>query len=392
MKNKKILALALALLLTSLVSLPAFAEDGVNAELIVQKTLRTNVGTTIPDSTFYFQLNHVGFENDPDRMVHIQDLPQDQWVTRGSVSFDSTQRPTETSPGIFEVSGSSENLLENITWPRPGRYSFMLELVPNTNQLNNTPPVTEIMVYNYVVWGVHVWVRADAAGDLFVAAVQVFQADDEPYNEETTFGAKVAYAEFISDFVRKYDNYTSGPGEDERGLRVSKTVDGDSANPTTDFTFSAILTSPPIASEFRPSDQPETFTAIITGASGGDYGELIEFTSGVENTFQLRHGQSLQFNSLPVGTMFYIEEIDFLHYTPSITIIINGEPIPPFGPAGTGTQFLGEGRNYAAFLNTAESSPITGLFGISPPTLIIGVATIAVLALIVVSQRKRANE
>jgi len=357
-------------------------------DLIVRKILETNVGTTVPNVTFNFQLQYVELENDTIPAVVVPGLPVGEWVTRGNVSFTSAMVPVPTlaNPDIVTVTGSSEDLLAGIDWQRAGRYTFLLREQANTNTLNNTPPVTETMEYDATVFGVHVWVRPAANGDLYVEAVHVFEID-----EDGDFGSKVAEEDrlFTNRFIRQFDNPTSGTGPDQRGLRVSKTVVGDASSPTTDFEFRVTLTSAAIT----PQGHTGTYTAIIVGpAAAPNNGTTVTFTSGVPTTFTLRYGQSLQFNNLPVGTRFNIEETEFYHYTPSIDLIVNGVPATPYGPAITGTHQIGELQNDAAFTNTFSTTPITGLIANNLPFILVGIASIGLITLVVASRKRRAYE
>jgi len=353
-------------------------------DLIVRKILETNVGTTTPNVTFNFQLQYVELENDTTPAVVVPGFPVGEWVTRGNASFTSTTVPVPTlaNPDIVTVTGSSEDLLAGIDWERAGRYTFLLREQVNTNTLNNVPPVTETMEYDDTIFGVHVWIRVDD-GDLYVAGVHVFET-----NEDGDFGSKVAEEDrlFTNRFIRQFDN-TLDPHE--RGLRISKTVAGDAASPTTDFEFTVTLTSAAIT----PEGHTGTYTAIIVGpANAPNNGDTITFTSGTANTFTLRHGQSLQFNSLPVGTRFNVEETEFYHYTPSMDLIVNGVPATSYGPAVSGTNQIGELQNDVAVTNTFSTTPITGLIANNLPLILVGIASIGLVALVVASRKRRAYE
>ena len=260
------------------------------------------------------------------------------------------------------------------------------------------------MIYDETIFGVRVWVHTGPDG-LFVAGVHIFEINveevacepEEPEEvcEELVFGSKTD-AVFTNTFIREVD----GSDPDYTGLIVSKAVAGEMASETTDFTFTATLTS--AAFSTRPSDEVYTAAVVNTAdgspvlveypADSGTYIPLVvNFVPGEPTTFTLRHGQSLRFDYLPVGTGFRVIESNYAPYTPSIELIVDGTPSTVNGP-DTGAQNIGEDTNRAAYTNTFNTTPITGLIAENLPFILVGIATIGFFAVVVAGKKRSAYE
>ena len=368
-------------------------EPDAPTTLIVTKDLQTNVGTTLPDATFNFQLQYL--DSYPVSQA-IPRFPADMWVTQGDIPFTTTSaheaHPTIT--GAIVSTGTSADLLAGIVWPGPGQFDFLLREEANTTTLVNTDGVQETMIYDETVFGVRVWVHRDGE-NLVVAGVYVFeiptvQGDpdcDLDYDEceEEIFGAKVE-ARFTNTFIREVDGDEDDP--EYAGLRVSKVVAGEMASETTEFTFTATLTS----AAFSTREAEEYYRAVITGVPGAsNHGQVIYFYPGIAQTFTLRDGQMLVFDYLPVSTGFRVVESNYAPYTPSIEVMENGVMSSINGP-DTGDRTIGEGINRTAFMNTFASTPITGIIANNFPIVLVGLASAGFFAMVVVAKKRRVYE
>jgi len=360
--------------------------------LIVTKDLQTNVGTTLPNAIFNFQLQYL--DSYPVSQA-ITEFPADTWITRGNVPFTtaSTYGAHPTITNAILSTGTSEDLLAEIVWPSPGQFDFLLREEANTTTLVNTGGIQETMIYDETVFGVRVWVHRDGE-NLVVAGVYVFeiptvqvdQECDPDYDEcEEIFGAKVE-ARFTNTFIREVDGDEDDP--EYAGLRVSKVVAGEMASETTEFTFTATLTS----AAFSTREAEEYYRAVITGVPGAsNHGQVIYFYPGIAQTFTLRDGQMLVFDYLPVSTGFRVVESNYAPYTPSIEVMENGVMSSINGP-DTGDRTIGEGINRTAFMNTFASTPITGIIANNFPIVLVGLASAGFFAMVVVAKKRRVYE
>jgi len=430
MRNNKFLKslLAGALSITMLAgAIPVSAEETTAPDtepvaprtLIVTKNLETTPGTTLPAFTFNFQLQYVSAELPegtpltPNGLTvatpapagsHGAWAPGAEWRTMGSAATPATSGAD--LPANNTVTADSQNLLAGITFPNAGEFTFLLREQADTNTLVNDGGIEEDMTYDGTIYEVRVWVHRDAAGDLFVAGVHVWLQGDRDTTSETTLTAgKVDDVEFNNEFVREVDGtycpedeYPCEPGDFDTGLRVSKTIAGDAASPTSSFVFTGTLTH---ASDLIPATR--TYNAFIYNADGtrvttgpGSTGTPIVFSSGSNTTFNLVGGQELRFAALPVGTQFQISE-DPGAYTASHVLLVNGGTVT--GATGQTASNTGgphrvgqDGANYAAFTNTRTTAPITGLLADNLPFVLVGIAAVGFIGLLAVSRRRRAYE
>ena len=335
--------------------------------LIVTKDLLMNEGTTLPPGIgFDFELQYI--DSYPVLSQTITGFPAGVWVSGGSVPSLGAPVPHPTIPGAIVSTGTSADLLANIVWPGPGQFDFLLREVDGTTTLVNADGVRETMTYDDTVFGVRVWVHSGPDG-LFVAGVHVFDEGFEQKEDPI----------FTNTFIREVNGE-----EDDLGLKVSKTVAGEMADETRDFTFTATLTS----AAFSTSEG--TYTATIVGA-GPNEGDIITFTPPAPTTFTLRHGQTLVFSYLPVGTGFQVVESNYAPYTPTIDLTVNGT-LSAITGSDTNAHNVGEALNYAAFTNTLTSTPITGLIMNSLPFVLVGVAAVGFFAMTVANKKRRAHE
>ena len=159
-------------------------------------------------------------------------------------------------------------------------------------------------------------------------------------------------------------------------LTISKMTDGDQANRKKDFEFTLTFTK----SGTADSDTYE-------GTIGNN---PIKFEAGVAKKFYLHHGETLEFDSLPAGTRYVVEETGTADYTPSVKVVENGtKTVEKAAAKGASlasaetnkTNLVGEGTNTADFTNTYDDVPITGLILNNLPFAILIGAAAALLAL-----------
>jgi hypothetical protein len=137
----------------------------------------------------------------------------------------------------------------------------------------------------------------------------------------------------------------------------------------------------------------------------------IEVTAGTTAAVKLKHGQKIVFTDLPIGSNYAAVETGETHYTPKVTMVIDGaasfdrhdaEGATLYtGPVATaansassaGAVLIGESANTASFLNTYQTVTPTGILIDNLPFLMILLGAVsAFIIFIVVKSRKRREE
>ena len=134
-------------------------------------------------------------------------------------------------------------------------------------------------------------------------------------------------------------------------LVIEKQVEGDLADHTRDFNFTI-----------------EFFDGTYTGKIGE---ESITFNQNEKVTFTLHHKEQLIFENIPVGTHYQVIETGENNgYTPHVQLTENGHVFDEVvGQTGVDltaninnqNNYVGENENYVLFVNSYNSTPITGL-------------------------------
>lgn len=108
------------------------------------------------------------------------------------------------------------------------------------------------------------------------------------------------------------------------------------------------------------------------------------------------------FEDIPAGTEFVVSEVGSADtYMASVTVEENGvrseysAERDEDGIASNGTSdeynIAGENNNYVVFLNTCETTPVTGIITDNIPFIVIGVAIIGGICIYAVVKRKLAK-
>jgi len=143
-------------------------------------------------------------------------------------------------------------------------------------------------------------------------------------------------------------------------------------------------------------------TANIKTDSVGDY---IEFTSGVAQTVNLKHGQWLAFVNVEVGSGIAVTELGQANYTPSYVLTLNNAVVSPTpGTEGanlgfpssaspaTGKEYIGEPLNFSTFTNTYKMITPMGISVNDLPFYGLIVLAIGGLAVFFVSKSRKAKK
>jgi len=256
--------------------------------------------------------------------------------------------------------------------------------------VNATPPATGLVIADVAA-------TTDRATTVFPPTAEV--------NE------KVAEIVFLNRHLR--DNRTDEEEADDR-FEVRKEVTGDLGDTTQRFSFNIVLQNDPLVIAQRDPADIASYTARIYGADGV-VRDTITITVGGDNAFTLAHGERLVFDSIPVGTMFFVEETNSFGHTPSIEVNVgefNASHESLTGPStistdagvsapGIPTQdpiemFVRQSRENYSDINEVEVTnsrvriPITGLIAENLTVIMIIVIAVGMLALTVIGKRRRA--
>jgi len=292
-------------------------------------------------------------------------LPATDTIAAFALTLPDGVVESGTSPNVvWTVTRHISDILEGVTWTAPGHYVFH---VSESTTVSGVPTDGEIAT-DPIVYEMHVIV-SEIDGELVVTGVYIWNSVDPNRDLEDETG-KVDYMSFMNTYVETED------------LIVSKEVTGSLSSTTTDFPFTvnftdhalvALVTLPDVTVHIRNSDGSGTETVV---------------TLPVTNV-NLRHGQELIFRNVPIGNTFVATE-DPGAYDPSINLTLAGEDVIP-SPEGatTGDRIIGSGENIAAFTNTNDAAPITGIIMNNLPFILVGLAAAGVVAMVIVNKRRR---
>jgi hypothetical protein len=398
------------------------------AEAAITKILKTPKGTTLP--TLKYTFNFVSISVDGKTEETAPKIDTDNKV---EIIFNEESKEGDyaTSEGaILILPQESGHLFGSITWPHAGQYVYEVtetQEVADYGYDATTSKYIDTLEFSQAKYLITVGVAADTDGTLYVADISTERTvtdvleDGEAASEKvnptpgdvtTTVEGDYSGLKFTNTYVRtkKGDTPTD---ESDSTLDVSKTVGGTYGSKTIYFDFDITVTQPSIA----PADVTTYKAYVISGgavattASNGaiiedNGGNYLSFTTGTRQTIHLKHGQTLRFVGLPVGTSYYVNEQDTPAYTPKVTVTYNGGTanadnggtVNDLGGGtndkdkalATGEQLIGESANSAAYLNNNSTTAPTGIDLNTIP--FIGLIVLAVAALVaytVVKSRRR---
>jgi len=431
-------------------------------QAVVTKHLEMPIGTTPPNTTFTFDftaLSGTGLpSNGPENVV----LSTTAGPAVGSVdAVFTTGTPTEVQPApradVIRATVHTPNALAGITWPNAG--VFVYQVTERTNTFTNT--AREHMYFDTIQYNLFVTIGEAADGTFYVRGSHAWERDPvtgdnvgpklNPNPWRPGPGAIEGGSDliFINRFIRRTDDITTtppttrpsipGPGTSVPGpggspnpgvpgpndpndltsaLIVSKRVTGSMASASSTFTFTGALTHSTLVNEVMDDfvAAETTYGPVVAFVyhlnSDGDFvrgrrapaGTLpvsYTFTPGAAAAeFQLRHGEVLIFERIPIGNIFVVRETNSLTYVPRIDLMVNGAVIGSgagltapgqIGTAEVGTppHRIGEQSNIAAFTNTNDPAPITGLITNNLPIILVTAGAIGLVAVTVVSKKRR---
>ena len=353
-------------------------EPGEPEPLTITKTLVTPEGTTIPtDMSFDFsfaprQVRVV--DNPPRYSVAIAQVPT---ITNQTLYLDmttiATASGTTSATGILDLI----EMLETLTPLGSGQiYVWEVREVIGSSLTTSPSYVT------YDTRGFQLRVHTDRYGEL--AAIEIFEIV-EVEGQAPTLGDKVegmGFANTLRTVTRVQDN---------NALFISKTTVGEFADLSTSFNFTLNLTGHALA----PITFPVSAYIITEGVA---VPTPVSITASPFN-FTLTNGQRLSIPTLPVGTTFSVTEQAHAEFNKGVVVYVGGaEVFDGSADAGnslsTGNRIIAQvGANSAAFTNTHNHTPPTGLVITTAPWIALALSAALLLAVLTSSKnRKRIEE
>ena len=179
--------------------------------------------------------------------------------------------------------------------------------------------------------------------------------------------------------------------KNDASLTIEKATTGAYADKTKKFDFEITFTKSPM------SDQTE-FTGNIGEQS-------VTCTAGQAKKFQLADKEQLVFQKLPVGTTYFVKELEAADgYTPKVTVVENqaitvtdktvqeAKALDTLKLDGT-TNLVGEKENKVTFTNTYKDIAITGVVMNNLPfILLVAVAIVAFVSLAIIKRHRTSGK
>jgi len=457
---KLMISFVLAAILCLSLASPAFATEqgpitgdhNTPAKAALTKILKMPVGTNTPTAAFTFEIYKKSLDGVlasgnstitnlmPNIGTTAVGSPVVTHYTKSSGNFSSSD-PAIESGGIKLVPKEVMLFDENITWKQAGIYVYTIKetqalVAPFSDTFQD-----QITYWSPAVYEVTVLVdnHPTIPGQYYIAAIAAKivvidnngqtadkKVDPTPIGgNSTTVISNYSKMVFTNNYL-KNNGGTDPTNQNKVVLAVSKNVTGVGANQTdlyfpfqvkvknpetiTDAnkTYKAyILTTSTNTVVNKPALLDNTVTGNIkTDTSSRDY---IEFKTNITLTVNLKHGQSLAFIDLPVGTEFEVNEAltTGSGYTPAYTYILNGAapqsvngtsetahafPADTVNPNKVDTARIGEAKSSVAYTNAKNTTAITGVSVNDLPFIIlIVVVALAITGYAVIKFRRNAK-
>lgn len=318
--KKKLVTLGLVCMMTAGVRTAVFAdevpaENEVPTIEHVTKHFEMAEGIAAPDVTFSFTADKVTSDA-PDAEI-------------GELTYTSADMANAAN-GLVRLDKTAEITFGK--FPHAGLYKYTVQ--ENAGTENG-------VTYDTSSYDLNVYVINGADGELQVQSITA-EKGGEKQNDLA--------------FVNTYRKNGS--------LTISKTTVGALADKTKNFEFTI---------QFEKAATEVDNVTFYTGKiveEGKTAEETVDCKVGQETSFQLHDGESLVFDSLPAGTRYVVKEAAAKDgYTPSIKVVENGKETlnervsetAGIASSASGTNLVGENDNSAAFTNTYEDTPQTGI-------------------------------
>jgi len=426
------MSVMLAMFLSIGVALPAYAVDDLlgaiqgteesPAQAAITKVLELPTGTDVPNATFRFKVEGIEFNGSSSNEIHknMPTIGNGYGYVEINISDTADLIRKDDGKGTTRVYLESQSLFKDVEWPGTGTYTYRIQEVNNTYECQKSEPV-EHMFYSDGEYKIQVFVDRASDGTLYVKylsdtvtkvdspkQVKYEKVDPTPGGNPNIDGD---YSKMI--FTNNYykDNTPSQPDPvSKSALKISKQVTGELADPAKYFDFEVMVANPAtivnakkvykayvvdekgIVSKLNPGQAPAT---KIKNDGTNDY---IEFTTAITEKIQLKHGQSLSFVDLPVGSTFSVKEVSPQNYIASLEAKINGEVKESKISAALGGSlgldkskawYVGENGATVDFTNTFRTVAPMGIAVDNLPYIAIAVLSLVALAGFIVTRVRK---
>lgn len=355
---------------------------------VLTKELQIPFGTPVPDTTFEFTVDAKGIEDGAGGLDSSKAGECPTWVI-DNLSFGNSD--TISAANTIEKSTDIWTKINDLTFLHAGVYYY---------EISEKPTSASTIIDSQAIYTVKVYVENTSSGPK-VTGITVNQ---EQNDSGIATGKKVdptpdpTHSEFR--FINKYWDVTN--------VQVEKLVaadgTGDYGDRTKDFDFTLTLN--------LPSTTDETFTKvnyIKTDKSGGTTTGDVTITNHPNPTgtlsITLKHGETIDFTNLPVGSTYTVAEKRSDGYTPSAEVTgVGTHGTGTDGTAGTDLYTVkvdgkmdlfvlaetAEIKNTTVVTNTFKSPNITGIIMENLPFILMVVVAGAGIVFIVLTKRRRA--
>ena len=461
-----VLGTVLSVSATSIAPPDPLNEDG---EALIQKEFKVPDGFSVPDETFLFTFTPLGITSDADGGI-IDDNTNPAFVDPDAMpdfgtdvtinSITDLDPDAPPSVGGFQIFKGDIDALDaaGITandFPHAGVYVYLVE---------ETATDTDIMKYSKAKYFMYIYVKNDSIPDGTLKIEEVGFRESVPESNIIIPGVTARPTLAPEDPTLDPDDPlyagtdTTAPKAPPiftnlyippADLEASKAVSGPFADTTKKFTYTLTVERPLLAAQLDTVGV--TYTGTIYNADGspatwnddGDDGTTAEVpirvtvtfeageqdgvvaSAGVTGTFQLSHGQYVDFlqppaagqtvgvpqagirTGLPAGSIWTLEEAAADRYTPVVMVYNNtttgveqknspsvpNQPLKIFETGDSPDEIaltLGESKNASAWTNThLEVSP-TGILLNNLPFILLILVSIGGFVGYIVSKRRKA--
>jgi len=419
----------------------AAADENYVPNAAITKILQTPVGTTLPSvMDFVFEIRPVKWDN---AVYNGSNMPSFADVTLTYSADLKTLSANAASAGAtnpYTAGGTtccvleSGNIFDGLTgtWQGAGKYEYAITEKANTFAVNAYTPAadfTEGMTWSGASYTLCIYVLEGTDGALYIDGIGVVKTKDDAGTKITEEKISVvtpggddseyfwSQIEFRNSYWKTPNGNPEDPDTDWASLAISKKITG-AAIVTADynryFNFTLKVTPPSI---IPTTECPAYYCAFVVDANGDIVADLttdayaaaadignngtqdyIKFVPGTATAFQLKHGEKLIFVDTPVGTAYQVTEGATPYFLPSYIVTTAGSAAAQVigntsQSLATGTEYTGEGQgmlnNLAAFTNTCDSTPETGLDAV--PLYGLSLLALVGLAVYIIMKARKKN-
>lgn len=368
---KKILACATASAMTLCLTMPtAFADDTTNnaKEAYISKTYNTEVGKA---ETFSFTATQVTGEG----LVSNQVSPKMPSISFTADEIGRTKKRAQITFPPFSQEGKYEYTVTESQTANPtvknnehekmimSQAEYKMDVYVSNN--NNKYEITKIIVNK----------TKDDKGNDATGKVDIGNSDTNGFSFTNTYVQEAGTGTDPTNPGEDYEKYGS--------LKVTNTVNpnGGTIDKDASFSFTAKFNFP-----------KETDANTLGNVKGNNI--EIELENG-EYGFNLKHGESMKFTGLPVGTTMTVSESNTPNYKGSASYVINGGE----SQSKTASKYnesvkvenekLGQKKNTVDVTNTYNNVPTTGIImNTLPYVMMIVLGGVALVGYIYLKNKK----